>query len=70
MKILMRIALAVFLLTGGFTAGFPIGRNKGFSTGSERAFAQANLFDRKAGPFRVILKQPKHLLIRNASLRQ
>jgi hypothetical protein len=67
----MRITLTIALLTAGFAAGFPIGRNRGFSTGSEWAFVQANILAREAGlfmpvdledgQFRVILKQPKHL---------
>jgi len=71
MKILIRITLTIALLTAGFAAGFPIGRNSGFSTGSEWAFVQANILAREAGlfmpvnlengQFRVILKQPKHL---------
>jgi len=71
MKIIMRIALTIVLLIVGFAAGFPIGQNKGFSSGSEWAFVQANIFAREAGlfmpvsyeagQFRIILKQPKHL---------
>ena len=71
MKILIRIILTIALLTAGFAAGFPIGRNNGFTTGSEWAFVQANINAREAGlfmpvnyeagQFRIILKQPKHL---------
>jgi len=71
MKILMRIALTVMLLIVGFAAGFPIGQSKGFSTGSEWSFVQANILAREAGlfmpvnyedgQFRLLLKQPKHL---------
>jgi hypothetical protein len=71
MKIIIRIALTIVLLAAGFAAGFPIGRNRGFSTGSEWAFVQANILAREAGlfmpvnleagQFRIIMKQPKHL---------
>lgn len=71
MKILMRIALTLLLLTAGFSAGFPMGQSRGFSTGSEWAFVQANILAREAGlfmpvnyaggEFRITLKQPKHL---------
>ncbi len=71
MKIIIRIALMIALLMTGFAAGFPIGQSKGFSTGSEWAFVQANILAREAGlfmpvnfeagQFRIILKQPKHL---------
>jgi hypothetical protein len=71
MKILMRIALAIALLTVGFSAGFPLGQSRGFSMGSEWSFVQANILAREAGvfmpvnyeagQFRIILKQPKHL---------
>ena len=71
MKIIMRIALMIGLLMAGFGAGFPIGQSRGFSTGSEWAFVQANILAREAelfmpvnyeaGQFRIILKQPKHL---------
>ena len=71
MKIVMRVALMFVLLTAGFSAGFPIGQSRGFSTGSEWAIVQANILAREAGlfmpvnyedgQFRIILKQPKHL---------
>jgi hypothetical protein len=71
MKTVIRITLMIALLTAGFAAGFPIGRNSGFSTGSEWALVQANILAREAGlfmpvnleagQFRIILKQPKHL---------
>ena len=61
----------IALLMAGFGAGFPIGQSRGFSTGSEWAFVQANILAREAelfmpvhyeaGQFRIILKQPKHL---------
>jgi len=67
----MRIALTIVLLVVGFAAGFPVGQSRGFISGSEWAFVQANIFAREAGlfmpvnyeagQFRVILKQPKHL---------
>jgi hypothetical protein len=70
----MRTAMILLLLTAGFAVGFPLGQDKGFSTGSEWAFVQANIFAREAGvfmpvnyeagQFRVILKQPKHLYAR------
>jgi len=71
MRTLMRIALMIVLLMAGFAAGFPLGQNRGFSTGSEWALVQANILAREAGvfmpvnyeagQFRIILKQPKHL---------
>ena len=71
MRILMRMALMIVLLMAGFAAGFPLGQNRGFSTGSEWALVQANILAREAGvfmpvnyeagQFRIILKQPKHL---------
>lgn len=71
MKMLIRITLMIVLLTAGFAVGFPIGRNSGFSIGSEWAFVQANILAQEAGlfmpvkledgQFKVILKQPKHL---------
>jgi hypothetical protein len=71
MKTIIRIAWMIALLLMGFAAGFPIGQSKGFSTGSEWAFVQANILAREsglfmpvnfeAGQFKVILKQPKHL---------
>lgn len=61
----------IALLIAGFAAGFPIGQSRGFSTGSEWAFVQANILAREAGlfmpvnyeagQFRIMLKQPKHL---------
>ena len=71
MKIIIQIALMVALLVAGFAAGFPIGQSRGFSTGSEWAFVQADILAReaglfmpvnfKAGQFRIILKQPNNL---------
>ena len=71
MKIIIRIALTIALVTAGFAAGFPIGRNSGFTTGSEWALMQANILAQEAGlfmpvnleegQFRIILRQPKHL---------
>jgi hypothetical protein len=71
MKTIIRVALMIASLLMGFAAGFPIGQSKGFSTGSEWAFVQANILAREsglfmpvnfeAGQFRVILKQPKYL---------
>ncbi|MHB8845707.1 MAG: hypothetical protein ACYC7L_13290 [Nitrospirota bacterium] len=71
MKMLMRIIVAIALVAAGFAAGFPIGRNSGFATGSEWALVHAGVLAQEAGlfmpvsmeegQFRVVLKQPKHL---------
>jgi hypothetical protein len=71
MKTLLRIILMIALVTAGFAAGFPIGRNSGFTTGSEWALVQADILAREEGlfmpvnleegRFRIVLKQPKHL---------
>jgi hypothetical protein len=59
------------LLGAGFAAGFPVGKDAGFTTGSEWALMQANLFAREAGvfmpvslergQFRVVIRQPNNL---------
>ncbi len=71
MKIITRTALSLALLGAGFAAGFPVGKDAGFTTGSEWAIVQANLLAREAGvfmpvyleqgQFRVVIKQPRGL---------
>ena len=71
MKIITQIVLAIALLLAGFAAGFPIGKNSGFSTGSEWAFVQADILARESGlsmpvsyeegQFRIVVKQPRNL---------
>ncbi len=75
MKTLSGIAIAILLIVVGFAAGFPVGKNIGFETGSEWALVQAKILAREAdsfmpvyladGEFRVVIKQPRHLY-RNA----
>jgi hypothetical protein len=70
-KIITRTALSLLLLGAGFAAGFPVGKDAGFNTGSEWALMQANLLAREAGvfmpvsleqgQFRVVIKQPRGL---------
>ncbi len=71
MKRLQEITIAIMLLTVGFGAGFPVGKNIGFKMGSEWALVQAEILAREAGSFmpvylsdgtfRIVLKQPKNL---------
>lgn len=71
MKIITRMAFSLVLLATGFAAGFPAGKDAGFTSGSEWALTQANLLAREAGvfmpvsleqgQFRVIIKQPRNL---------
>ena len=71
MKIITQAALSMVLLGAGFAAGFPVGKDAGFTTGSEWALVQANLVAREAGvfmpvsleegQFRVVIRQPKGL---------
>ena len=71
MKILIRTALSLALLAAGFAAGFPVGKDAGFTIGSEWALMQANLIAREAGvfmpvyleegQFRVVIRQPKNI---------
>jgi len=71
MKIITRTALSLALLGAGFAAGFPVGKDAGFTAGSEWALMQANLLAREAGvfmpvsleqgQFRVVIKQPRNL---------
>jgi hypothetical protein len=71
MKIITRVILSLALLGAGFAAGFPVGKDAGFTSGSEWALMQANLLAREAGvfmpvsleegQFRVIIKQPRNL---------
>ena len=71
LKIITRTALSLALLGAGFAAGFPVGKDAGFTTGSEWALVQANLLAREAGvfmpvyleqgQFRVVIKQPRGL---------
>ena len=71
MKIITRTALSMALLGAGFAAGFPVGRDAGFTRGSEWSLMQANLLAREAGvfmpvsleqgQFRVVVKQPGNL---------
>src|SRR5512139_711078 len=70
-KIIPQIALSLVFLGAGFAAGFPVGKDAGFTTGSEWALMQANLLAREAGvfmpvsleqgQFRVVVKQPRGL---------
>ena len=71
MNIITQTALSLTLLGAGFAAGFPVGKDAGFTTGSEWALMQANLLAREAGvfmpvsleqgQFRVVIRQPKGL---------
>jgi len=71
MKIITQLLFAIALLLAGFAAGFPIGKNSGFSTGSEWAFVQADILARESGlsmpvsyeegQFRIVVKQPRNL---------
>ena len=71
MKIITQMALSLVLLGAGFATGFPVGKNAGFTTGSEWALMQANLLAREAGvfmpvsleqgQFRVVIRQPRGL---------
>lgn len=71
MRKLTRIELAVLLLVTGLAAGFAAGQSIGFSTGSEWAIMQAEIFARESGvfmpvsyeegAFHVIIKQPRNL---------
>jgi len=71
MKIITQTALALALLATGFAAGFPVGKDAGFTSGSEWALMQANLLAREAGvfmpvsleqgQFRVVIKQPGNI---------
>ncbi|HYA88013.1 MAG TPA: hypothetical protein VEI57_13220 [Nitrospirota bacterium] len=78
MKVIIRIALVIILVSIGFAAGFPIGRSIGFTTGSEWAFIQASLIARERGlfmpvkfvegRFRIVQKQPRNLYQRTREL--
>ncbi len=71
MNIITQAALSLALLGVGFAAGFPVGKDAGFTTGSEWALRQADLLAREAGvfmpvsleqgQFRVVIRQPKNL---------
>lgn len=71
MHIVTQAALSLALLGAGFAAGFPVGKDAGFTTGSEWALRQADLLAREAGvfmpvsleqgQFRVVIKQPRNL---------
>jgi hypothetical protein len=71
MKIITQTALSLALLGAGFAAGFPVGRDAGFTNGSEWALIQADLLAREAGvfmpvsleqgQFRVVIRQPRDL---------
>jgi hypothetical protein len=71
MNIITQTALSLALLGAGFAAGFPVGKDAGFTTGSEWALMQANLLAREAGvfmpvsleqgQFRVVIRQPRGL---------
>lgn len=71
MKIITQTALSLALLVAGFAAGFPVGKDAGFTTGSEWALMQANLLAREAGVFmpvyleeglfRVVIRQPRNI---------
>jgi hypothetical protein len=71
MKIITQVALSLALVGAGFAAGFPVGRDAGFTSGSEWALMQADLLAREAGvvmpvsleqgQFRVVIKQPRGL---------
>ncbi len=71
LKIITHTTLSLILLGAGFAAGFPVGKDAGFNTGSEWALMQANLLAREAGvfmpvyleegQFRVVIKQPRGL---------
>lgn len=70
-KVLGIIVIIIAFLGFGFAAGFSIGRNAGFETGSEWALVQADILAREAGvfmpvylddgKFRVVIKQPRGL---------
>lgn len=71
MSVITQTALSLALLGAGFAAGFPVGKDAGFTTGSEWALIQADLLAREAGvvmpvslergQFRVVIKQPRGL---------
>ena len=71
MKIVVRLVIAVVLLSAGFAAGLPVGQGMGFTSGSEWALVQANVLAREAGlfmpvymeegSFRVVMPQPRSL---------
>jgi hypothetical protein len=71
LKTITQTALSLALLGAGFAAGFPVGKDAGFTTGSEWALLQANLLAKEAGvfmpvyleegQFRVVIKQPRGL---------
>ena len=71
MKIIIWTALSLALLAAGFAAGFPVGKDAGFTIGSEWALMQANLIAREAGvfmpvyleegQFRVVIRQPRNI---------
>ena len=71
MKFMLRAALWLALLGAGFAAGFPVGKDAGFTNGSEWALVQANLLAREAGvfmpvsleqgQFRVVVRQSNNL---------
>lgn len=71
MNIITQTVLSLTLVGAGFAAGFPVGKDAGFTTGSEWALVQANLLAQEAGvfmpvsleqgQFRVVVKQPRNL---------
>jgi uncharacterized membrane protein len=71
MKIITWTALSLALLAAGFAAGFPVGKDAGFTSGSEWALMQASLLAREAGvfmpvsleqgQFRIVIKQPRNI---------
>lgn len=71
MNIITQTALSLILVGAGFAAGFPVGKDAGFTAGSEWALMQANLLAREAGvfmpvsleqgQFRVVIRQPRDL---------
>ncbi len=70
-RIFVRMALVSVLMSIGFAAGFLLGRQTGFLTGSEWAMAQAAIVAREAGRsmpvtfregrMRIVVRQPEDL---------
>jgi hypothetical protein len=71
MKTIIRVILALVLLSLVFTSGLAIGQRRGFVVGSEWAIAQTALVAREAGvilpmrmesgQLRIVVKQPRNL---------
>jgi len=68
MKIVIRVLVAIVLISAGLAVGYPLGQYYGFSSGREWALVQADIVAREAGVFmpvsyrenrfHVVLRQP------------